>query len=81
VALVGSVANARPQGEQVAFATGASLASLSWFFGLGYGARALRGVLSRPAIWRLIDFAIAAIMAALALGLVWEFALNVHSAA
>ena len=62
VVLVGSVSNARPAGEQAPFALGASLASLVWFFGLGYGAKALRHILSRPAVWRGIDFAIAAIM-------------------
>jgi len=62
VVLVGSVANARPAGEQVPFALGASAASFAWFFGLGYGAKALRAPLSRPAVWRVIDFVIAAIM-------------------
>jgi len=62
VALVGSIANARPAGEQAPFAAGASLASFIWFFAIGYGAQALRGPLSRPAVWRGIDFAIAAIM-------------------
>ena len=66
VILVGSIANARPQGEQVPFATGASFASFVWFFAIGYGATALRPWLSRPAVWRGIDFAIAAIMFALA---------------
>jgi L-lysine exporter family protein LysE/ArgO len=66
VILVGSIANARPQGEQVAFAAGASLASFVWFFAIGYGAAALRRPLSRPVVWRGIDFAIAAIMFILA---------------
>jgi L-lysine exporter family protein LysE/ArgO len=69
VVLVGSIANARAAGEQAPFAAGASLASLVWFFGLGYGAKAMREVLSRPAVWRGIDFAIAAIMLWLALKL------------
>jgi L-lysine exporter family protein LysE/ArgO len=62
VILVGSIANARPAGEQTAFATGASLASLVWFFGLGYGAKALSHVLGRPRVWQGIDFLIAAVM-------------------
>jgi L-lysine exporter family protein LysE/ArgO len=69
VVLVGSIANARPFGEQAPFALGASLASFIWFFGLGYGAKALRGPLSRPSVWRTIDFGIAAIMFWLALRL------------
>jgi L-lysine exporter family protein LysE/ArgO len=62
VVLVGSIANARPLGEQIPFATGASLASFLWFFAIGYGAKALRGPLSRPAVWRSIDAGIAFIM-------------------
>jgi L-lysine exporter family protein LysE/ArgO len=62
VVLVGSIANSRPRGEQASFALGASLASFVWFFALGYGAKALRGPLSQPKVWRSIDFAIAAIM-------------------
>jgi L-lysine exporter family protein LysE/ArgO len=66
VILVGSIANARPAGEQVPFATGASLASLVWFFGLGYLAKALGPFLGRPQVWRVIDFVIAVIMFLLA---------------
>lgn len=70
VVLVGSIANSRPQGQQAAFALGASLASFAWFFTIGYGARFLREPLSQPRIWRMIDFAIAAIMFVLAIKLV-----------
>ncbi len=66
VILVGSIANARAAGEQLPFALGASLASFCWFFAIGYGAMALRPWLSRPAVWRAIDVAIALIMFALA---------------
>lgn len=66
VVLVGSIANARPQGEQAAFASGATLASFVWFFAIGYGAGALRPWLAQPKVWRGIDFAIAAIMFMLA---------------
>jgi L-lysine exporter family protein LysE/ArgO len=69
VILVGSIANARPNGEQVPFAIGASLASLVWFFGLGYGAKALGPWLVQPKVWRVIDFCIAAVMFLLALKL------------
>jgi L-lysine exporter family protein LysE/ArgO len=63
---VGSIANARPPGEQIPFAAGASLASLIWFFVIGYGAAALRPVLARPLVWRVIDATIAAVMFVLA---------------
>ena len=60
--LVGSIANSRPQGEQAAFALGATLASFIWFFAIGYGAKALRKPLSKPLVWRGIDLIIALIM-------------------
>jgi L-lysine exporter family protein LysE/ArgO len=66
VILVGSIANARSDGEQVPFATGASLASFVWFFALGYGAKALGPWLVQPKVWRVIDFCIAAVMFLLA---------------
>lgn len=66
VILVGSIANARPPGDQAAFAAGASLSSFVWFFALGYGARALSPVLGRPSVWRAIDAVIAAVMFLLA---------------
>ena len=69
VVLVGSIANARLVGEQVPFAIGASLASLVWFFAIGYGAKVLREPLSQPKVWRVIDLAIAVIMFWLALKL------------
>jgi L-lysine exporter family protein LysE/ArgO len=69
VVLVGSIANARPLGEQAPFALGASLASLLWFFTIGYGAKAMRNTLAKPAVWRGIDAAIAVIMFWLAIKL------------
>ena len=69
VILVGSVANARPAGDRVAFAFGASAASFVWFFGLGFGAMVLKPWLDRPRVWQLIDGAIAAIMLFLAVRL------------
>jgi L-lysine exporter family protein LysE/ArgO len=69
VVLVGSIANARPPGEQAPFALGASLASFVWFFAIGYGAKALRGPLSKPLVWRGIDACIALIMFWLAIKL------------
>lgn len=70
VVLVGTIANARPPGEQASFATGATLASFLWFFGLGYGAKALRKPLSKPIVWRAIDATIAIVMLWLAVKLV-----------
>ena len=66
VIFVGSIANARPKGEQHFFAIGASLASFLWFFAIGYGARALGPWLRTPKVWRVIDGVIALIMFGLA---------------
>ncbi len=66
VLLIGSIANARPAGEQWSFAFGACLASVLWFYGIGFGALAMRRWLARPAVWRAIDATIAIIMFVLA---------------
>lgn len=51
------------------FAVGAMAASLCWFAALGYGSRVLTGVLGRPAVWRVLDSAIAVLMVVLAVAL------------
>lgn len=53
-----------------AFGVGAALASLVWFSGLGFGARALRPLFARPAAWRVLDLAVAAVMVTVAVSLV-----------
>ena len=54
------------------FAIGATAASITWFSGLGFSARALAPLLSRPRAWQVIEVLIAATMllvaARLALG-------------
>lgn len=54
------------------FAIGAAAASIVWFSGLGYGARVLAPLLSRPRSWQVLELLIAATMllvaAKLALG-------------
>ena len=52
------------------FALGASVASITWFFGLAYGAKALSPYVKNPRFWRVLDTVIALIMFALALGLI-----------
>lgn len=61
VLLLGSVAADRGSLRWV-FGLGAMLASLAWFTSLGYAARLLSGVLSRPAAWRILDALVAATM-------------------
>lgn len=53
-----------------AFGVGAALASLVWFSGLGFGARVLRPLFARPAAWRVLDLAVAAVMVTVAASLV-----------
>ncbi|MCE7083460.1 LysE/ArgO family amino acid transporter [Streptomyces sp. ST2-7A] len=69
VLLLGSVAADRGPLRWV-FGVGAMVASLVWFVGLGYGARLLGGVLSRPGAWRVVDGFVAVIMLALGVSLV-----------
>ncbi len=52
-----------------AYALGAASASLLWFLGLALGAAWLAPWLARPATWRLIDLAVAAMMLAVAVQL------------
>lgn len=69
VVLLGTIANQRPEDGRWLFAAGASLASVLWFTGLGYGARALKPLFERPAAWRVLDAGIALTMFALGFGL------------
>ena len=65
VVMVGNLAN--QQGAlRWAFAGGAGTASIGWFTGLGYGARALAPVLDRPATWRVVDVGVGLVMLAVA---------------
>lgn len=63
VVLLGSVGAQQPVALQPAFAAGAGLASALWFATLGYGAAALAPWLARPGSWRLVDGAVAVVMA------------------
>lgn len=67
VLLIGSL-GAR-QASPLAFAAGATSASLLWFFALAVGAARLAPWLARPFTWRLIDLAVALMMAYVAVQL------------
>ena len=69
VLMLGSVASTHGDGRWV-FAAGAVLASVLWFFGLGFGARYLGHWLSTPRAWRVLDALIAAVMITLGVNLV-----------
>ena len=69
VFLLGSVANTHGDGRW-AFAAGAGIASIVWFFALAYGARLLGGVLASTRAWRVLDAIIAVVMVTLGVMLV-----------
>lgn len=58
--LVGSIS--AQYDDRLAFGGGAVLASITFFFALGYGARLLQPVFAKPASWRILDAVIAATM-------------------
>ncbi|XUP35146.1 LysE/ArgO family amino acid transporter (plasmid) [Xanthomonas axonopodis pv. vasculorum] len=60
--LPGSLATHYPGALRWAFALGACVASVSWFSGLGYGARLLQPVFRHPRAWRILDGLIAVFM-------------------
>ncbi len=69
VLMLGTVANSFGD-QRLYFLAGTLIASTGWFFGLGYGARLLRGLFARPKAWRVLDSAIAVIMGGLGIGLI-----------
>jgi L-lysine exporter family protein LysE/ArgO len=64
--LLGSLAATHPGAGRWWFGAGAGLASIAWFSLLGFGARLLAPVFAKPMAWRVLDFAIAALMVTLA---------------
>ncbi len=72
VVLVGSIGGRYPSNERVAFASGAMLASLLWFFSLAYGAAWLAPLFQRPVAWRILDTVIGCVMWTIAASLVWH---------
>ena len=73
VILLGSISN-QFGSDRWFFAGGAITASSVWFTGLGFGAKAASRFMANPKFWKILDFAIAAIMFSLALTLsVYKF--------
>jgi L-lysine exporter family protein LysE/ArgO len=62
VLLLGAIANTHGPTGRWWFALGACCASTLWFSGLGFGARLLSPLLSRPRSWQVLDLLIAATM-------------------
>jgi L-lysine exporter family protein LysE/ArgO len=69
VVLLGSIST-RYAGQEVAFALGAIIASFTFFFSLGYGARLLAPLFEKPVAWRILDGVIALVMTSIAIKLV-----------
>jgi L-lysine exporter family protein LysE/ArgO len=72
VVLIGALSARYDLGGAAAFGGGASLASIVWFFGLGYGARLLTPIFARPAAWRVLDILIGIVMWGIAARLALE---------
>lgn len=70
IVLLGGISAPLPVMQKWSFGMGATLSSFVFFFGLGYGAKALSPWLRTPKIWRRIDILIALIMFWIALGLI-----------
>ena len=68
VVRLGTLASQQGEGRW-RFGAGAALASLVWFFGLGFGARQLAGLFAKPVTWRILDGVIALTMIALSVSL------------
>jgi L-lysine exporter family protein LysE/ArgO len=69
VVLLGSIGAQFPIHERLYFALGAMLASFTWFFALGYGARYLDPLFQKPIAWKILDFLIGSVMWMIALSL------------
>ncbi|WP_461640502.1 LysE/ArgO family amino acid transporter [Leucobacter sp. BZR 635] len=64
--LMGSIGNAQGDPARWWFAAGGALASIGWFFVLGYGARALTRFFATPRSWQILDGVVAAVMLVIA---------------
>lgn len=68
--LLGSIST-QYDGKQLQFALGAILASFTFFFSLGYGARLLAPVFQKPKAWQVLEFVVGLTMLVIALTLVF----------
>lgn len=64
--LMGSIGNAQGDPARWWFVAGGALASIGWFFLLGFGARALTRFFATPRSWRVLDGVVAATMLVIA---------------
>jgi len=66
VVMLGNLANQQGPGGVLPFTLGAMLGSITWFLGIGYGARGLSGYLAKPRVWQVLDVLIAIVLVILA---------------
>lgn len=71
VVLLGSLAGHYAGASRLFFALGAIAASCAWFYGIGYGARALAPLFRKPQAWRALDILVGCTMWGIALKLAW----------
>lgn len=71
--LMGSIGNAQGDPGRWWFVAGGALASIAWFFALGYGARALTPLFAKPGAWRVLDAMVALVMLVIAARLLHDF--------
>jgi L-lysine exporter family protein LysE/ArgO len=70
VLLLGSIGANQPAAARVWFVGGATLASLSWFSALGFGARLLAPLFAKRRAWQVLDILVGLTMLAIATALV-----------
>lgn len=70
VVLIGSIGSQQAEAVRPIFAAGAVTASFVWFILLGYGARVLTPIFSRPVAWRVLDALVAAMLWTIAASLI-----------
>jgi L-lysine exporter family protein LysE/ArgO len=68
--LMGAAGSAQPADSRLPFVAGAVCASFAWFGGLGYGARILAPLFTRPVAWRVLDALVGVTMLTLAASLI-----------
>lgn len=64
--LMGSIGNAQGDPEKWWFALGGAIASIVWFFVLGYSARLLTRFFATPRSWQILDGVVAVVMIVIA---------------
>ncbi|MFF7941639.1 LysE/ArgO family amino acid transporter [Nocardia gamkensis] len=69
VVLLGSLASTYASPDRWFLGAGAMLASVLWFTALGFGARLLGPLFTRPLAWRVLDSLIAVVLLGLGVGL------------